>query len=248
MVGDVTVTFLGCGDAFGSGGRFQTCIHLHADAGCFLVDCGASSLVAMKQRGLDPALVEAILITHLHGDHFGGLPFFLLDAQFVTRRTRPLIVAGPPGLAARVRAAQEVFFPGSPATAWRFGLEFVELPLGRETTVGSLTVQPYVVEHASGAPAYALRVRCGGKVLAYSGDTGWTDTLLEAARDADLFVCEAYTFDKPIKHHLDYRTLMERRADLGCRRLVVTHLSDDMLGRLTDLDVEAATDGLVITI
>jgi ribonuclease BN (tRNA processing enzyme) len=247
-VGEVTVRFLGCGDAFGSGGRLQTCIHLHSDDGQILLDCGTSSLIAMKRSGLDPSRIDVILITHLHGDHFGGLPFFLLDAQFVARRTRPLVVAGPPGLTARVQAAQEVFFPGSSATAWRFGLEFVELAVGKEAMLGALTVRPSVVEHASGAPAYALRVRYGGKVIAYSGDTAWTDALLAVARDADLFICEVYTFDKPVKYHLDYRTLMNHRTALGCRRLVLTHLSDDMLDRLAALDVEAATDATIITL
>jgi ribonuclease BN (tRNA processing enzyme) len=248
MGGAVKARFLGCGDAFGSGGRFQTCIHLHADGGHVLLDCGTSALIAMKRCAVEPSLIDTVLITHLHGDHFGGLPFFLLDAQFVARRTRPLIVAGPPGLAERTRAALEVFFPGSSTTEWRFALEFVELPERRPTTLGSWVVTPFSVVHASGAPAYALRVVCGGKVIAYSGDTEWTDALLEAADGADLFVCEAYTFDRKLKYHLDYQTLMAHRQDLGCRRLVVTHLSDDMLDRLTELDIEAAADGKVITL
>jgi ribonuclease BN (tRNA processing enzyme) len=247
-VGKVTVRFLGCGDAFGSGGRFQTSMLLHAAGGHVLLDCGASALIAMKRFGIDPSCIDAILVTHLHGDHFGGLPFFLLDAQFVARRTRSLVVAGPPGLADRVQAALEVFFPGSSATAWRFALQFVELPEQRATTLGSLLVTPYGVEHASGDPAYALRVGCGGKVIAYSGDTDWTDALLEVARDADLFVCEAYTFDRTLKYHLNYQTLLAHRHALGCRRLVITHLSDEMLGRLATLDIEAAADGKTITV
>jgi ribonuclease BN (tRNA processing enzyme) len=239
---------LGCGDAFGSGGRFQTCIHLHADGGHVLLDCGTSALIAMKRFAVEPSLIDTVLITHLNGDYFGGLPFFLLDAQFVARRTRPLVVAGPPGLAERTRAALEVFFPGSSATNWRFALEFVELLERRATPLGSLLVTAYGVEHASGAPAYALRVACGGEVIAYSGDTEWTDTLLEAAHGADLFVCEAYTFDRKLTYHLDYQTLLAHRQDLDCRRLLMTHLSDDMLGRLAALDIEAAADGKVITL
>jgi ribonuclease BN (tRNA processing enzyme) len=58
--------------------------------------------------------LDIILLSHLHGDHFGGLPFLILDAQF-SRRTRPLVIAGPPGVEARVRDAMEVLFPGSSA-------------------------------------------------------------------------------------------------------------------------------------
>src|SRR5207302_8674683 len=101
-MGQVTVRFLGCGDAFGSGGRFQTCFLVRSDTARFLIDCGASSLIAMNRFGVDPAEIDLILLSHLHGDHYGGLPFFLLDAQILRRRTRPLVIAGPPGLRKRL--------------------------------------------------------------------------------------------------------------------------------------------------
>jgi ribonuclease BN (tRNA processing enzyme) len=78
---------LGCGDAFGSGGRFHTCFHVSASV---LLDCGASSLIAVRRFGVDPNSVQTVLISHLHGDHFGGLLFLLLDAQFVSKRKIPL--------------------------------------------------------------------------------------------------------------------------------------------------------------
>jgi len=242
-VGELNVRFLGSGDAFGSGGRFQTCIYVRSDAAGFLIDCGASSLIAMRRFGLNPSLVDSILLTHLHGDHFGGLPFFLLEAQLISRRTRPLVVAGPPGLATRIREAMEVLFPGSSRTQQKFTTEFVELCDQTPTALGSLLVTPYSVIHPSGAPAYALRIECGEKVIACSGDTEWTDSLIQAAQGADLFICEAYFFEKRIKYHLDYQTLMEHRRELGCRRLILTHMNDDMLGRLQGTETECAEDG-----
>jgi ribonuclease BN (tRNA processing enzyme) len=239
---EVEVLFLGTGDAFGSGGRFQTCFAVRAEATHFLIDCGASSLIAMRRFGVDPALLDTILLSHLHGDHFGGLPFLVLDAQF-SRRARPLVVAGPPGVEGRVRDAMEVLFPGSSSVQRKFAVEFTELAEGREAVLGPLSVTPYGVVHPSGAPSLALRVACGGRVIAYSGDTEWTESLVEAARGADLFICEAYAFEKKIRYHLDYRTLMEQRSRLGCRRLILTHMSDDMLRRLQGLDADAAEDG-----
>jgi|SRR3972149_2432468 ribonuclease BN (tRNA processing enzyme) len=243
----VEILFLGSGDAFGSGGRFQTCFHVRAEATQFLIDCGASSLIAMKRFGVDPSSLDIILLSHLHGDHFGGLPFLILDAQF-SRRTRPLVIAGPPGVEARVRDAMEVLFPGSSAVQRKFIVQFAELAEGSETVLGPLSVIPYRVVHPSGAPSFALRVTCGGKVIGYSGDTEWTDTLVQAARGADLFICEAYVFEKKIKYHLDYRTLMDRRTQLGCRRLMLTHMSDDMLQRLQGLDADWAEDGKRIVV
>ncbi len=242
-MGEVSVRFLGSGDAFGSGGRFHTCIYARFDATHFLIDCGASSLTAMKHFGVDPSLVDIILLTHLHGDHFGGLPFFILDAQYVSRREKPLVVAGPPGLEDRVNEAMEVLYPGTSETQPEFALEFVELAGEVSTTVGALVVTPYEVVHPSGAPSYALRVVCGEKVVAYSGDTEWTDALIPAANGADLFVCECNFLEESAGYHIDYQTLMEHRAKLECRRLVLTHMGDEMLRRIGSLDVEGAEDG-----
>ncbi len=242
------VQFLGSGDAFGSGGRLQACIYVQSDAASFLIDCGATALLAMRRFGVEPSSVDAILLSHLHGDHFGGLPFFYLDAQFISQRTKPLVVAGPPGLEERIRQTMEALFPGSSRTQQRFETEFIELTDEQETSIASISVVPYGVEHESGAPAYALRVTCGGKVIAYSGDTGWTDALKRAADGADLFICEASFFDKKVPFHVDYETLMEHRAELGCRRLILTHMSGGMLRHLPDLDVETAEDGMRIVL
>ncbi|MQA85987.1 MAG: MBL fold metallo-hydrolase [Streptosporangiales bacterium] len=248
----VEMRFLGSGDAFGSGGRFQACMHLRGSAGDLLLDCGATSLVAMKRAGVDPAEVGWVLVSRLHGDHFGGIPFLVLDGQF-SRRERPLVVAGPPGIAERVREAMEVFFPGSSQVRRRFEVEFVELPAERAVSVGPATVTAFPVDHASGAPAYALRVGYGGKVLAYSGDTAWTESLVDVAEGADLFVCEAYFFAKRIPYHLDYQSLAAERHRLGCRRIVLTHMGPEMLAHIGDLGTESAdlvcaADGLAVTL
>jgi ribonuclease BN (tRNA processing enzyme) len=238
----VKVRFLGSGDAFGSGGRFQTCIHLQSGASQLLLDCGASSLIAMRRFGVDPQAIDTVLLTHLHGDHFGGVPFLILDGQF-RRRTRPLTVAGPPGVEARVRQAMEVFFPGSTAIERRFETRFVELAEREAVEVGPVRVTGFSVVHASGAPPFALRVAAEGRIVAYSGDTEWTESLVDAARGADLFIAEALFYDKRVKYHLDLTTLLRERARLECRRLIVTHMGEDMLARVDGLEVEAAEDG-----
>jgi ribonuclease BN (tRNA processing enzyme) len=241
------VRFLGSGDAFGSGGRLQTCILAESNGHSCLVDCGASSLVALKRAGVDPNQIGTVLISHLHGDHFGGLPFLVLDGQF-SGRSGPLRIAGPPGLRARVTEAMEVFFPGSSGARRKFEVGFEEMPEGVATPVGPLRVTPYEVVHACGAPPYALRLEIAGRVLAYSGDTEWTDRLVAAASGADLFVCEAYSYEKRIPFHLDYATLVQHRPELDCRRIVLTHLGADMLSHAAELELEAAHDGLEIVL
>jgi len=242
----VNVRFLGSGDAFGSGGRFQACIYVRPDepdAKRLLVDCGASSLIAMKRFEVETSDVDVILLSHLHGDHFGGLPFFILETQYVSEREKPLVVAGPPGLEARIIQAMEVLYPGSSETPREFALEFVELREGTQAVFGAFAVTPYPVVHPSGAPAYALRVSYEDKILAFSGDAEWTDALVRAANGANLFICECNFFESGGGHHLDYQTLMGHREDLGCHRLVLTHMGEEMLRRIEELDVEGAEDG-----
>ena len=91
----VTVRFVGSGDSFGSGGRFQTCILVDGPASRIAIDFGTSSLIALAQQGIDPNSIDAIVLTHLHGDHCGGVPFLLVDAMLAAKRDRPLTIAGP---------------------------------------------------------------------------------------------------------------------------------------------------------
>jgi ribonuclease BN (tRNA processing enzyme) len=241
----VSLTFVGAGDAFGSGGRFQTCLALRGGGPTILLDCGASSLIALKRREIAPTDVAAVVLSHLHGDHFAGVPFLVLDGQF-SRRTAPLIVAGPPGVRERVERTMEVLFPGSTRVERRFTVEYVEFAERVASSIAGATVTAFGVEHASGAPPYALRVAYGGRTVAYSGDTGWTDALLDAARDADCFVCEAYTFDRKVRFHLDYATVRAQAARLGARRIVLTHMGPSMLERRHEAEFECAEDGLVL--
>jgi ribonuclease BN (tRNA processing enzyme) len=242
----VQVQFLGSGDAFGSGGRFQTCIAVTAGPHRVLIDCGASSMIALKRFGIDPNSIEAILITHLHGDHFGGLPFFILDSQLHAKRTRPLLIGGPPGTPERLAAAMEALFPNSSKAQRKFEISHLEWTPRQRIEVGPAAVTPFPVVHGSGAPPFALRVELGGRIVAYSGDTEWAPALPDAARDADLFICECLMFDKPVKFHLDYETLRAHADELRPKRLLLTHLGPEMLAQRPNLVWETSEDGKVV--
>jgi len=238
--------FIGCGDALGSGGRANTCFHVSGDSVNFLIDCGASSLPALKRLDVVRDDIDLILITHFHGDHFGGLPFFLLDAQF-SRRTRPLVIAGPQGIETRLTQLMEVLFEHSSTTKQRFDLSVVALTPEESRNFGAVRVTPYPVVHGeSGGPFLAYRIEAEGRVIAYSADTEWTDTLIPAARGADLFIAEAYYYDKVVRNHLSLTTLEAHLSEIDARRLILTHMSDDMLGRLASLSHTTASDGLVV--
>ncbi|WMT75725.1 MBL fold metallo-hydrolase [Bradyrhizobium sp. Ash2021] len=238
--------FVGCGDALGSGGRSNTCFHVTGKSVNFLIDCGASSLPALKRLEIARDDIDLILITHFHGDHFAGLPFLLLDAQF-TRRTRPLVIAGPQGIETRLTQLMEALFEHSSKTKQRFDLSVVALTPEQSRSFGAVKVTPYPVVHGeSGGPHLAYRIEAEGRVIAYSADTEWTETLIPTARDADLFIAEAYYYDKVVKNHLSLKTLEAHLPEINVKRLILTHMSDDMLGRLDELPYTAAEDGMVV--
>ena len=244
----VTVRFVGSGDSFGSGGRFQTCILVDGPGSRVAIDFGTSSLIALAQQGIAPNSIDAILLTHLHGDHCGGVPFLLIDAMLAAKRQRPLTIAGPRDLQRRLAEIREALFPGSHVMTPSFPLQWIELPEGRPHPVLDLNVTARPARHTRETNPTSLRVEVGDKVIAYSGDTEWTDDLAAVARGADLFIAECYFYDKPIKWHLTYPTLAAHRAELGATRVILTHMSREMLAHVDTVPEECASDGLVVTL
>lgn len=239
---------IGSGDAFGSGGRFNTCFQLAA-ASTILIDCGASSMVALHAAGIDPNTIDGVVLSHLHGDHFGGLPFLLLDGQFLSRRARPLLIAGPPGTQERVPKLLDVMFPGILGTKWRFPWEVRDIPVGAPTDFLGFTVTSVEVVHYSGAPSTALRLTDGAKTLVYSGDTQWTNTLLSIAKGADLFIVECFEYERELSGHMTWKTLRARMGEFGARRVMLTHMNMSVLSRLDEVRAAGALvaeDGLVL--
>ena len=241
------LTFLGCGDAFGSGGRFNTCFLLRAADTSVLLDCGASSAIALQRANVDLDAIDVLLLTHFHADHAGGVPFLMLAAQF-SKRARPLCIAGPVGLARWYEQALEHAFPGSSRVMPRFALRLVELAPGSTTQLGALSVFAVQAQHepTGCGPCLAYRVELAGRVVAYTGDGAWSDALLSVARGADVFIAEAYFRDKRVPYHLSLGTLLEKLPLIRARRVIATHMSDEVLDPGWTCPIERAHDGLTL--
>ena len=245
----VTVTAVGSGDAFGSGGRLQTCYHVAVGEGAFLIDCGATVLVGLKRLGLDPNAVHTVFITHFHLDHFFGLPLFILDAQFGARRRTPLAVVGPTGIGERLKTVMELAYPGSSTARRRFETEIVELAAGGAVEVNGAAATASGVSHGDpGGPNFGYRLTAAGRTVAYTGDTEWTDALIDLGRDADLLIAETYMAEPKAPLHLDLRTLTEKLPEIGAKRVLATHMSDAVLAADLPEGVERSRDGLVLEV
>jgi len=243
------LTIIGCGDAFGAGGRLHTSFHVRSQQSTFLIDCGATVLVGMRRLGLEPNDIDTVFVTHLHGDHFGGLPWLLIDGQYVSKRTRPLVVTGPRGIEARFLTAAETLYPGITTAERGFDLIFREYQEQVPLEASGVSVTPFEVKHPSGAPPYALRFTIDGKVIAFTGDTGWVDTLYQVAQGADLFISECFQYDVTIPIHLDYATIDANYARLGAKRVLLTHMGEAMLSATGHVDRSRyllAEDGMIL--
>jgi len=242
----VKVRFLGSGNAFSDGARANAAIHVTAPGVSLLLDCGGSALPAIKKH-VDPATIDAIAVTHLHGDHFGGITFLVLEQHFAGRK-RELMVGGPPSLESRLRAAEQALYPDF------FGR--VELGFALRTVVlgatpvelGGAQVSALEVRHVNLSEPHGLRVNVAGKLIAYSGDARWTEHLVAVAKGADLFICEASNFDREDPAHISYREVMRHRREFEAKRIVLTHLGAETLAHLSELELEHTADGTLIEI
>lgn len=242
----VTVTFVGSGDAFGTGGRFNTCILVDAPGYRFTIDFGASSLVALAAQGIDHTTIDAVVLTHLHGDHCGGIPFFLMDSMLAAKRERPLTIIGPRETEARLAGVAEALFPGMHVMVPKFELAYVEPDIMTPTQIGPLNVTAFPAAHTGATNPTSVRVEVAGKIVSYTGDSSWTKHMPALAEDADLFVCECYSHSKPVRSHLNYPEIQEHRSELRAKRMVLTHFGREMLAMRHEIPEETAFDGKIV--
>jgi len=240
------VIFIGTSDAFGAGGRRQAAIFVETTSGGLLLDCAPTTNTGLTALGIPRSAVDGIAVSHFHADHFAGIPSFVLASIYEDRRRHPLVVAGPPGVEARVVAAADAIGHSITGREMPFVLRFVELPAGQLVDLGPARARSFAVHHQPESCPHGLDLEVGGRHLVYSGDTGWFDDLPRHTRGADLFLCEC-TFHTPLfAEHMAYRQLVERAPLLGCERLLLTHLGPSMSERRGQLELETADDGLKI--
>lgn len=240
------VTVLGSGDAFGAGGRLFGCYLVETSRTAVLIECGPTVLQALKRAACDPARLDGVLISHLHGDHFGGIPFLFMEYRYQSARSRPLTIHGPPGLRERTDALFAALYRRIAASPSPFAATFTEVRPGEAFEVGDIHVEPVGVSHVPELTCFGYRVTAEERTICFSGDSSWSPALKTAAADVDLFLCECSTYDTPLDIHVSYLELAADAAALGCKRVVLTHLGNEVLARSKTLSLECATDGMTI--
>ncbi len=259
MIGSMTrITFLGTADAFHSGGRRHSSYLLDDPSGSVAVDFGPTSLLAMRVLGLDPRRIHTVMVTHLHGDHVGGLPFLVLDGTYRALRTDPLTVIGPPGIEERFDLLLRAAYGELAGARRAFEVSLRELRPGERTRAGAFDVEAFAADHMD-PPHVPLQLRCtdaAGAVVAFTGDTAWCAETERCARGADLLVGECTGLAPPIGRHLTWADWVRALPSLGVRRVILSHLGADVRAAAAELaeraprgvELRFADDGLVVEV
>ena len=242
----IEVIFLGTGDAFSAGGRHQAAYLIRNPECTLLLDCGATILASLNKHSLSAEPIDAIFLSHIHGDHFGGLPFLFLHYLYVEPRTKPLTILGPPGVELSVHRIFEAMYADSAAEPLPFALEFVEVHAGKPVRIKNMQIVPFATVHQERSISLGCEILVEDRRIVYTGDTGWTEQLVEHTRDSDLFICECTVFESRSENHLDYPRIRENLGRFGAKRIILTHLGLEVLARRKEIDQELAFDGMII--
>lgn len=241
------VLFVGTGDAFGSGGRRNSAIVVRDAGKTLLLDCGPTTLPGLKEVGVDPREIDAIALSHFHGDHIAGVPFLLLDYVYANARERPLEILGPPGVQERLAALTRAYHYEHESPP-RYPIHYLEFTHDKPIDVAGFRVTPMPAVHQEYTCPHMLRVDARSRSLVFSGDTGWHESLPEKVGDVDLFICECVFFDEEFEFHLSHRRLSRERRRFRSGAIRLTHLGLQVLENESRVEFDTAQDGLRLSL
>jgi ribonuclease BN (tRNA processing enzyme) len=227
----VRLTVIGCAGGFCTPDSAASCYLVEADDAAgrtwrILLDLGSGALGPLQRR-LAPRDVDAVLLSHLHPDHFLDLCGMYVALRYHPDGPPPgrIPVYGPAGTAGRLADA----YGAREGRGLTRVYDIRTWDDGKPVTIGPLAVVPSAVDHP--VPAFGLRVEhgtaTGTTVLAYSGDSDACPNLTDLARGADVLLAEAsFTEGRDLARHIHLTGLRAGRtaADAGVGRLLLTHL------------------------
>lgn len=241
------LTVLGSGDAFCSGGALHSCNLLEHGAGKLMLECGPGVLAGMKRMGIPTDAPDVLLISHLHGDHFGGIPFLFLEYLFENPRQRPLTLLGPPTLLDRSFAVYAALYRELQSFELPFEIRVEELYPGSRTRAAGFEIEAFQVTHNAEPFSLGYRIASPDGTMLFSGDSAWNEEFVPRSQGVDLFLCECCTMEPSVPMHTSYAELLANRERLGCRRLLLTHLGADVRAA-EEFQFERVGDGMVFEI
>ena len=233
------LTFLGSGNAFTQGGRYWS--SFLADKR-YLFDAPPTLLPHLKRLEVALAELEVVFISHLHGDHFMGLPFLFLEYLYLTERRDDLFIVGPPDIQATMEEFAERCYPGITREAG-YRRRYLDARPGSEQTAKGITFRAVPMNHVrDNLECFGYRVKLGGKTLAYTGDSMFCEEIFELAEGADVLVLDCTYSEGSGPEHMGLDDLRVIRKRLPPETtIILTHLNGEPETRGLD-NVIAAQD------
>jgi len=228
------LTFYGIGDAFSSGGKNSAAIYSWIENKGILLDCGPQTLSTLKRYKKGTEDIDLILITHFHGDHFGGLPFILLEAIIQQRRKKKLTIIGPEGTKEKVEHLFNLLYPNIASLERGFPCVYKKIDENLPIEFEGIKIAAFKMNHTPEALGY--RIETVFSAIAYSGDTGWTNNLKSLVLNTRFAIVECSFLSIELDSHLNLQEALIL-APLT-KSLVLTHLGQDVLDQASRIKRE----------
>ena len=228
---DNSIVFLGRGDAFGSGGYKSASILVELQNKNILLDCGPHALQALKASGRETPQIDWIVITHFHGDHFGGIPYFLLESTFQHQRTKPLTIIGPPGIENVVNELFASLYKRESSKTRPFLIDYKEITPEDPFEEDGILIKAFSMNHTPEAQGY--RLQTNSITIASTGDTGWTENLVPLISDSQLAIVECNFYQSQFETHLNWQEVL--KVSHLAEKTAVIHLGAEMVAKIHTL-------------
>ncbi|WP_027358902.1 MBL fold metallo-hydrolase [Desulforegula conservatrix] len=230
------ITIIGSGTCVPSLVRSSCSVLVQAGDSSILLDVGPGTMHRLLGAGHLIYDVDAILLSHFHPDHCGELANFLFSTKYPhagQRMGRPLVLAGGPGLSRFYFGLRSVFGDWMDTPCGIFQKIEISNGIPESIAIGDAKIYAAKVEHKPESIAY--RIECGGKSVVYSGDTDYSESLIELSMGCDVLICEsAMPDEKKVPGHLTPSLAGEIAEQAGVSHLVLTHFYPEC----SEVDIE----------
>ncbi len=218
--------FLGTGNAFGHTGRRHSSYFLKHKTIGLLIDCGPSTLPALHDNGLSPLDIDFIWISHLHPDHWLGLPLLVLDDKWISKRKNPIRLIAPNGISEMLDRVCSQIYSQEEAEHIPSVFEVIETPQeGEISLTDEISIEFWPAIH--GGNGRCCKFYLGDKTLSYSGDTAYSPSLFKHLI-ADILIHEASSYDFQIPNHTMFLDLLKSKAPSDST-IFLTHIDESII-------------------
>ncbi|HDQ40031.1 MAG TPA: MBL fold metallo-hydrolase [Desulfonatronum sp.] len=188
-----------------------------------LLDCGFTAAAAYYAHAHVGAALDAVWISHFHGDHFLGVPLLLLRF-WEEGRTKPLTIMGQKGVEEKLWSSFDLAFPQF-KTRLQYPVHCLEAAPGKTIELAGAQWSFTANDHSVLAPCLAVRLACNGKSVFYSGDGRPTPSTADLAQGVDLLIHEAYGLEPDTPGHGGVPGCLELAEKTRAKSLALVHVN-----------------------